>query len=294
MRRIGGDGRSRGHGLEDHQAEGVGPTGEDEDIGVGEAAGQVLTKFGAQELGLGIFRLQLLAGRAVADDDLGARQVGLEKGLDILLDRHPADIEEERPGPVLAAKLVIDRFQVRVEQFGVDAARPGCDIAKAVGGQLVAHGRGGHHQPAGRLVEPLHIGVADPHRDGEPRRDVFRELGVVAGGEGQLPLHADAPGGDADGAFGRDMHRLGLEGSEPLPDLLLGAQGQADLRIGRARDGLELAGLDDLDVVPHGAAFRNGAGQGSDDAVDLGLPGVGGEDDAHGAERLRRFTGREI
>ena len=104
---------------------------------------------------------------------------------------------------------------------------------------------------------------------------------MIAGRERQLPLHADAARGDADGAFGGDMDRIGLKGAQAFADLFLGAQGQPDLRIGGAGDGLELAGFDDLDLMAHAAAFRDRAGQGADDAIDLRFPGVGGQNDAH-------------
>ena len=65
MRRIGGDGGACGHRLQDHQAKGVRPTGEDEDVGVAEAAGQVFPELGAEELGLRILLLKLGAGGAV-------------------------------------------------------------------------------------------------------------------------------------------------------------------------------------------------------------------------------------
>ncbi|MNJ30168.1 hypothetical protein D3C77_247640 [compost metagenome] len=172
--------------------------------------------------------MQVGARRAVADDDLGARQVQLQEGFDVLLDGDPADVEEEGPRPVFsgiigAAELFVDGLQVRAEQIGVHAARPGRDVPEAMLDQFVAQGGRRHHQPARRLVEPLHIGVADLHRDREAGRDVFREFGVIAGGEGQLPFHADAARGDAQGAFGGDVHGLGLEGAQTLANLLLGA-----------------------------------------------------------------------
>jgi hypothetical protein len=286
--RIGGHRRACRHGFQNHQAEGVGPAGEDEDVRVAETARQLLAEAGAEEFGLRILLLQLGARRAIADHDLGAGQVLFEEGFDVLLDRHPADVEEEGSRPVLAAQLVIDARQVGVELLGVHAPGPRRNVAETVRRQLVAKGRGGDHQPSRRLVEPLHIGVADLHRDRESGRHVLGEFRMVAGRERQLPFHADAARGDADGAFGGDVHRLGFEGAQPFADFLFRAQGQPDLRIGGAGDGLELARLDDLDLMAHGPAFRRDPGQGADDAVDLGLPGVGGQNDAHVAGRLRR------
>ena len=40
-------------------------------------------------------------------------------------------------------------------------------------------------------------------------------------------------------------------------------------------------GSDDLDLMAHGAALGRDPAERADDAVDLGFPGVGGQDDAH-------------
>ena len=294
MRRIGRDRRPRRHGLQDHEAEGVGPAREDKDIGVPETPGQLPAEAGPKEFGVRIFLFQLGPRRTVADHDLGARQVRLEEGLDILLDCHPADIQPEGPGPVLPAQFVIDARQIRMELFGVHPSRPGRDIAEAAVQQLVPQCRCRHHQPSRRLVEPFHIGVADLHRDREARRNIFREFRVIAGRERQLPFHADAPRGDADRPLRRDMHRLRLIGAQPFANLFLSPQRQPDFRIGRGGDGLELTRLDDLDIMAHGAAFRDGPGQGADDAVDLGLPGVSGQNDSHEGREAPPLIGRNL
>ena len=96
------------------------------------------------------------------------------------------------------------------------------------------------------------------------------------------------------GPSGGDMDRLGLEGAQAFADLFFGAQRQPDFRIGRAGNGLELAGLDDLDLMAHGAAFRDGPGQGADNAVDLGLPGVSGQNDAHMGRVAPPLIGRNL
>ena len=90
------------------------------------------------------------------------------------------------------------------------------------------------------------------------------------------------------------MHRLRLDRPQPLADLFLGAEGEANFRIGRGGNGLELAGLDDLDLVTHGAAFRDRPGQGADDAVDLGLPGVSGQNDAHVGRMAPPLIGKMV
>ena len=58
-------------------------------------------------------------------------------------------------------------------------------------------------------------------------------------------------------------------------------------RAGRHRD-------DDLDLMAHGAAFRDGPGQGADNAVDLGLPGVSGQNNAHEGRMAPPLIGRNL
>ena len=106
---------------------------------------------------------------------------------------------------------------------------------------------------------------------------------MIAGGEGQLPLQADPPRGQADGPFGGDVDGLRLEGLEALLHRLVGPDGQLDLRIGGQGEGLELVGADHLDLVAHLAQLGDHPGQGAHHAVDLRLPGVGGQQDAHRA-----------
>ena len=141
---------------------------------------EICTRLGAGEHRVAVFCFQVFTLGARPHDDLGSWQVQGQERLDILLDRHATDIEEdgsrqalEHVGIVRAAGL---------EDLCVDAARPGRDVAKSVLGQFVAHGGRGDHQPARGLMEPLHIGVAGRQR--QPRRDVFREPRVIAGGEG--------------------------------------------------------------------------------------------------------------
>ena len=118
---------------------------------------------------------------------------------------------------------------------------------------------------------------------GGARADVLREAGVVAGGEGQLPLQADAPRGQADRALGGDVDRLRLERLELLLHLLVGADGELDLGIGRQREAGKLVGADHLHLIAQVAQFGDNTGQGAHDAVHLRLPGVGSQKDAHQA-----------
>ena len=63
----------------------------------------------------------------VADDDLGAGNIQLQEGFQVLLHRDAADIHGNR------ACIVEERLVARVEQAGIDAARPAPDVAEALG-----------------------------------------------------------------------------------------------------------------------------------------------------------------
>ena len=117
-------GSAAGERLEQHQAKGVGLAREHEDVGGRIDLRQFLAMPGAQKHRIRIFPLQRRAGRAIADDELGAGQIEIEERLEILFDRDAADAEEHR---LRQAEV----GGARMKQRGVDAARPQHHIAKA-------------------------------------------------------------------------------------------------------------------------------------------------------------------
>ena len=70
-----------------------------------------------------------------------------QKCADVLLDRDPADIEEDR-----ARQLEIALLR-RMEMDGIDASRPAAQILEAAGGELASDTRGRHHDTGRRTVE---------------------------------------------------------------------------------------------------------------------------------------------
>ncbi len=86
--RIGGDGNAAGHRFEQHQTKRVGAARNDKHIRCGYMRREFFAEFEADEFCVWIFRFQLGAGGAVADDDLGAGQIDLQKRFDVLLDRN--------------------------------------------------------------------------------------------------------------------------------------------------------------------------------------------------------------
>ena len=89
--RKSGNRQAAGEGLQQHEAERVGPAREHEDVGRRIDLRQCLALPGAEEHRMRIFPLQRDARRAVADDELGARQIEVEKGLEVFLDGDAAD-----------------------------------------------------------------------------------------------------------------------------------------------------------------------------------------------------------
>src|SRR5262245_22780840 len=117
LHREGRDRQAACEGFQQHKPEGVGLAGEYEDIAGRIYLCELFAMPRAEEYGLRIPALQFRPRRTVADDYLGAGQIEIEEGLQVLLDRDPADAQEHR-------RRQADVDVARMEQLGVDAARP--------------------------------------------------------------------------------------------------------------------------------------------------------------------------
>src|SRR3546814_2557434 len=86
------------------------------------------------------------------------------------------------------------------------------------------------------------------------------------------------------------MNRVRGEGADMPRDRAPPGEGETDFAVGRAGDRPEQVGRDDFDLVPAGTQFAHGRLERADDAVDLGLPGVGADQYPHAAraEACRR------
>ena len=113
-----------------------------------------------------------------------------------------------------------------------------------------------------------------------------------------------AAGGPAQGAFGGDVEGVGAECLDEGGEAAGGEEGERMAAVGGHADGGEAVGAEDFDAVAHDAEFGSASiDKGADDAVDLGAPGVGDDQDVHGvwgdqagsagmtASRLRRRRG---
>ena len=146
--RKGGDRRAAGHRLQDHQPEGVGARREHRHVGAGVSRGERRAVPPAGEARRGEARSQRLALRAVAHHHLGAGQVEAEEGLDVLLHRQPAGVQEDRPRQSFPRVA-----RLRPEQVEVDAAGPPADFGEAASGEFLAQARRGGEGAGAALVE---------------------------------------------------------------------------------------------------------------------------------------------
>src|SRR5208283_2216751 len=117
--------------LELHDAESVGLAWKHEDVRRGKIAGERLVLQLAEEHGLGVTLFELIELRTAADDELRSRQVEREKGVEVLLHRHPPDRDEQR------TRQIERNGAVGPEHVGVDAARPHPEVYEIPGAQLI-------------------------------------------------------------------------------------------------------------------------------------------------------------
>ena len=201
----------------------------------------------------------------------------LEQRLEVLFHRHPADREKDRPRQVERA------LRPRAEERVVDAARPKPDPREAAAGQIGADGRRRRHHRGRRRMKIAQPRVGEPFGHAEPRRYVFGKAGVVAGGEDALAPEAIAPRQPADRAFGRDMDVVRRRLLDLAADPPQVRDRQANVGVGRQRRRPHALGGEEFEFR---AEFGRRLGhplQRRHDAVDLGPPGVGRDQDAHQA-----------
>ena len=105
---------------------------------------------------------------------------------------------------------------------------------------------------------------------------------MVGGREGVFHGQAHGPPCHTECAFCRDMYRVGFKLVEPILNPAAGEQGQLDLRIGgQWHRPKPLAGMHDLPDMAHRLGFLDHALHGAHDTINLRIPGVGYEHDAH-------------
>ena len=126
LHRIGGDGCAAGERFEQNKSECVGFAGENEHVAGAIGPHKIICGFFAEEFCVRIFVFEASACWAIADDDLGARQIERKKSLDVLLDRDATDIEPDR------TRVGKRWTQHRTELVDVDAARPDTGVLESI------------------------------------------------------------------------------------------------------------------------------------------------------------------
>lgn len=163
--------------------------------------------------------------------------------------------------------------------MGVDAAGPQHDIVEAALGQFAGerrrcrhHGAAGAQRPPDQRARHRHAGA-----------DIFGKAGVEAGREGQLALPAIAADHQADRPLRRDVDAVRARLFDQLRDSARARHGHPHVPIARHRKGAERLWRQEreIDVETFGGVGK--FGQRPNHTVDLRVPGVGRDQDAHQA-----------
>ncbi len=287
--RVGGHRQPASHGFDQHQPEGIGTAREHEDTRLPVDLGELGVRLHAKEGRVGVALPQRLDRRPAASDPLLAWQFEVEEGLDVLLHRHPPGVQEHR-GILLAAR----RSGLRTEHTMVDPSRPTHHIGKAPRLEVADDRRGGCHDcRRGRVKAPQQL-VHPRRRDRRARRDIFGEARVICGGKAPAAIERDTTRRPAEWTLGADVQGIGPEGVDQARHRALGAQGEADVRVGRAGQRAEILRGEEPHRMPEPLEFGGGVLQGLHHTVDLRKPGVGDNQDAVqvGPFRKWRAVGR--
>jgi hypothetical protein len=187
--------------------------------------------------------------RAVADHDLAAGQVERQEGFDILLDGETPDIKMDRARQVDQRRRLIGQL-ARPEQPGIDAARPPLEMHEPTAAQVGLDRGRRHHRRLRRAMEASQPGIGEAQGQAEAGRDIFGKARVIGGRERQSTTQAITPRRQAERPFGRNVNGVGCQGVKPCRHAPIGKQGQAYLRVGRARHRAEGLRRDDGRAVP--------------------------------------------
>ncbi len=189
---------------------------------------------------------------------------------DILFHRNPADKQ-----PVRFREIAKTGVWSGPEQVQVHTARPDLQVVKAPVGQFLTQGFGCHHDGLRFAVEMLHAAIKDRERQAPAGVNIFREARVIGGRKRNATLKAIGPCGLTQRAFGGNVDGDRMKGLDHLGHFAFGKKRQPDFRISRAGDGFKLIGRDDMNVMSHLAQLAPYGFKGTDNTVDLRIPGIG-------------------
>ena len=224
-----------------------------------------------------IAALEMAANRSVADDDGRARQIEAKQRFEVLFHRHPSDRQEDRPRQVERA------LGPRAVDGVVDAASPEPDPGEAAASEIGADRRRRRHHRSRRRMKIAQAGIGQPFGNADPRRHIFGEAGVVAGGEDPLVGEAIATRQPADRAFGGDMDMVGLGFLDAPADLSPGRDREANFRVGGQGSAPHALRREEFKRRAQFGGRLAHSLQSRHHAIDLRAPGVGGDQDTHQA-----------
>ena len=185
--------------------------------------------FSPRKIAPGYCLRELRLLRSVADDHFRSRQVERQKRFEILFDRDAAHRHEDRPRQIERHGIM------RVEQFGIDAARPEAELAKTPRAEFLPQRIGRDHGRGRRGMKVPHHRIADAEREPGADRDIFGKARRIGRGKRELTAAAIGAHHPADRPFGRDMDGVRRGLLDPPRDLAPVRQRDAQARIGRQR-----------------------------------------------------------
>ena len=115
---------------------------------------------------------------------------------------------------------------------------------------------------------------------------------MITGRKWKLVFQAHGTACHAERAFRSDVNGSRFEGIEAILNAFARTERQFDFAIGRQWNCFEaICGRDDFELVPHGFAFLNDTGQGSNNTIHLRFPGICDEHDLQGgnSEAVTRY-----
>ena len=157
--------RARRRRFQDHQAERVGEAGEDEDVGVGVMARQIVAELRPGEVRVADISPSALRAQARRRQRPSSRA---DRASGTLRYSSQPRRGRHKRTPASARSLNTPPSMPRFDGWNmldIDAAAPDRRVAEALQLELLHHRRRRHHDAARLVVERVHEAIAGPERD---------------------------------------------------------------------------------------------------------------------------------
>ena len=280
LHRITRDRNAAGQCFDHHQPESICAARKNEAIGAAIGRSELFASQSAEEMDMGVLDPQRSKRRAISDHHLGAGEIEIEEVFKVLFRRNPADIEQDRARQINDCRV---EFAVRAEQPVIDPPGPAPNLRNAARNQFVTEADGGRQHSLTIAVESAEDWPEPFRTDPGADRSIVGKAGVKCGGEGDVVGLAPAAYAPADRTFGGDVNHIRTIGAEQLARRKARCDGQVDRTVAGHRDGPEPVRGDQLDLIAAPIKFGHCGTERADHAVDLRVPGVTGNCDAHQA-----------